>query len=75
MTHVRAARILRDMAPQTSVIERHDRVRGGEVSDFIAKRIAEGASHREIAVDLADTFGIDVNRTTVLRFLKRQAAA
>lgn len=63
------------MAHQTSVIERLDRVHDGEVSKYINEATRDGRSHREIAVGLAQIFGIHVARTTVLRYLARQAAA
>lgn len=57
-----------------TLIDRANRLTHGAVAEGIARMAAEGASHRYIASELADVFGLDVSHTTVGRYLKAQAA-
>lgn len=57
------------------VIDRLDRVHNGQVAPYIESLRSNGYSHRQIADALSEQYGIYVDRTTVLRFIKRQAAA
>lgn len=51
----------------------HSIIHTGPVADFIVARHNAGASHSEITVDLATEFGLFIHRTTVLRWLAREA--